>query len=116
MIRGIRDRETFAELRRSAVQVRSSDLRLRFVAESTHDDLRIAYAIPRKVGPAVARNRIRRRIRGVLEECRVTEPSFPNGAALVIVHPGARDRSYQELRRQVLELLEKLEKSTEVAP
>lgn len=40
------------------------------------------------------------------------DDSLPLSAALVIVLPGARERTYAELQDQVSELMKKAEKST----
>jgi ribonuclease P protein component len=89
--------------------VRSSHLRLRHLeAQSPGDRLRVAYAISRKVGPAVVRNRIRRRIRGLLEEHRAAGLELPGGAMMFIVFPSARDLTYEELRTQVTDVVNKV--------
>lgn len=112
MIRGISDRATFARLRAEGTSVRTSHLRLRHLDESTDDaTLRVAYAIPRKVGGAVVRNRIRRRIRGLLDERRASGLELPTGAMVFIVFPSARDLTHQDLREQVTDVLDKLEAS-----
>ena len=112
LIRGISDRATFARLRANGTSVRSSHLRLRHLDDIAEDaDLRVAYAIPRKVGSAVVRNRIRRRIRGLLDERRATGLPLPTGAMLFIVFPSARDLTHQDLREQVTDVLDKLEAS-----
>lgn len=51
---------------------------------------RLAFAVPRKVGGAVERNRLRRAVRGRLVE-RARDPlrAFPPGAYLVTVRPDA---------------------------
>lgn len=62
--------------------------------------LRVAYAVGRKVGGAVVRNRVRRRLRaGVVELARAGH--LPGGACLVIVRPEAADAGYAELRDQL---------------
>ncbi|HET8660048.1 MAG TPA: ribonuclease P protein component [Micromonosporaceae bacterium] len=56
---------------------------------------RAGFVVPRAVGGAVVRNRVRRRLRHLVRE-RVAE--LPAGAVLVVrVLPGAGDASYQEL-------------------
>lgn len=110
MIRGIADRATFARLRAEGTSVRSSHLRLRHLDDvATEAPLRVAYAIPRKVGSAVVRNTIRRRIRGLLDERRASGLPLPTGAMLFIVFPSARDLTHQDLREQVTDVLDKLE-------
>lgn len=57
----------------------------------------LAYAIPRSVGTAVARNRVRRRLRAAaLELARAGR--FPAGEYLVSAGPAAAQHSYAELR------------------
>ncbi len=66
------------------------------------DGHRFAYAVGRKVGGAVVRNRLRRRLRAIMQEFgSVLEP----GAYLVGVSPGAAPLSYGELRKAVSEAL-----------
>jgi len=59
----------------------------------------VAYAIPRPVGPAVVRNRIRRRLRSILMEIERSPTSMPTGDYLVRVRPEASGATYDELRR-----------------
>ena len=49
---------------------------------------RVAFAVPRVVGPAVVRNRVRRRLRGVLTE-RAANHTLGGGSWLFIVRPPA---------------------------
>lgn len=49
---------------------------------------RVGFAVPRAVGPAVVRNRVRRRIRGVLTD-RTAHRELPGGSWLFIVRPPA---------------------------
>ena len=60
--------------------------------------VRVAYAIPRAAGPAVVRNRLRRRLRAVVREL----PLEP-GDYLVAASPGATDLSFHQLRGHVEE-------------
>ncbi len=65
----------------------------------------MAWAISRKVGVAVTRNRIRRRLKAAMTELLSTEVSTSIDAALVIVFPSAAERSYAELYEQMRTLL-----------
>jgi ribonuclease P protein component len=58
---------------------------------------RLAWAIGRRVGPAVTRNRLRRRLRSAAALLDQPEPLAP-GSYLVALQPGAADLSYGELR------------------
>ena len=73
----------------------------------------MAFVITRKVGTAVTRNRIRRRIRGALQELEATGRPLPTGDSLIIVSPKCVNLDYQELLLDMDELLAKLEKSIE---
>jgi ribonuclease P protein component len=67
---------------------------------------RVAYAIPKRVGGAVVRNRIRRRLRAVLAELGRRDPAaLPDGVLLVSVGPEAVGRSARDLRNDVEGLL-----------
>ena len=54
----------------------------------------MAYAIGRAVGPAVTRNRLRRRLRSLLQQ---KFPHLPSGLYLIGATPAAAQRSYSEL-------------------
>ena len=64
----------------------------------------VAYAISRRVGNAVIRNRVRRRLRtAVARQERLLRPGH---AYLVGVSPAAADVTYRELEDRVRECLE----------
>jgi ribonuclease P protein component len=82
-----------------------------------HDPPRVAFAVPRRVGPAVVRNQIRRRIRSALRTLMKISPLLvPPGAYLISVRPDAQTRTYAELRNDVQEALSKLERSSRPRP
>lgn len=58
----------------------------------------MAYAIGRKVGGAVQRNLIRRRLRAAAVELGRSAAPPPTGDCLVVVRPDAVDLGYAELR------------------
>ena len=57
----------------------------------------IGYAVPRAVGSAVVRNRLRRRLRAAAGEL-VAAGRWPSGDYLVGASPAATARTYAELR------------------
>jgi ribonuclease P protein component len=97
-------RDEFARLRREGRRVRSGPLWVQFAPPAVSADAadtadggppRCAYAIGRAVGGAVVRNRLRRRIRGVLA---TLEPPLPAGDYLVGATPAAAELTSAELR------------------
>jgi ribonuclease P protein component len=91
----IRDRATFASLR-GRPRVRRGPISVTFLAAPGPP--RVAYAIGRSVGPAVVRNRVRRRLRSI-----VSRLSLPSGAYLVGVEPGAAGMGFAQLEGAVTE-------------
>ena len=74
---------------------------------------RVAFAVGRRVGPAVVRNRCRRRLRAVLAELAGgPTPVLRPGAYLFSVAPGAVSLSHQELHRTVRSALDRLPRAT----
>jgi ribonuclease P protein component len=66
----------------------------------------VAFAIGRKVGPAVRRNRLRRQLRAIL----IAEAGrLAPGAYLIAVAPGGADLSFYELRTILMHLLDSLD-------
>lgn len=61
------------------------------------DQVRVAYAIGRRVGPAVVRNRLRRQLRAAVREIH-RDGGLPPGAYLVSARPDAVGRPYRDLR------------------
>jgi ribonuclease P protein component len=107
----ITDRATFGALAR-ARRVRQGPLTVAFVppgapaSELGHPDARVAYSTGRKVGGAVVRNRVRRRLRAA---CRQHAALLvPGGAYLVSASPGTATTSYQDLAAHLAEALDRL--------
>jgi ribonuclease P protein component len=79
----IREHSTFSALRRPAGRSSRGPLRVAFVrgaAGAAFASAQVGYAIPRRYGNAVARNRLRRRLRAVVAEL---GPSLEPGAYLL---------------------------------
>ncbi len=66
---------------------------------------RVAYAVGRRVGPAVRRNRLRRRLRSVV---RHEAHRLGPGAYLVGAAPGAADVTFAELLSMYRQALDRL--------
>jgi ribonuclease P protein component len=65
---------------------------------------RVAFAIGRKVGPAVVRNRLRRQIRAVLHEQQQLG-QVQAGSYLFGAHPSILDLDFPAVREEVIEML-----------
>jgi ribonuclease P protein component len=94
----LRDRATFAALRRSGCRVTKGPITVTWLPGNPTEPPRVAYAVGRAVGPAVVRNRIRRRLRAITgESCSLLRP----WAYLIRAAPTAATQSYGELSATV---------------
>ena len=93
----IRDRATFEALRRSEARARRGSLTVTFVEAGSAPVPRVAYAVSRRVGNAVTRNRVRRRLRAAA----ATVTELRVGAYLVSAGPATANMSYEELRQDL---------------
>jgi ribonuclease P protein component len=109
--RPVSSRATFTQLRRSRRRAWSGPVRVQFIPTPGTDRARqVAFAVPRKVGGAVERNRVRRRLRAVVAE---TSAALPPGAYLIGTDQGVRGLPFQELRTKVIEAMQR---ASQVAP
>ena len=70
----------------------------------------VAYAIGRPVGPAVVRNRIRRRLRAiVVHHADAIRPAW----YLIGVRPAAATRSYEELNTMFERILQRIPEASQ---
>ena len=75
------------------------------IRPDTTQSARFAYAIPRSVGNAVERNRIKRRLRAVLVELDGLSPGLTGGDHLIRVTAPIDHWSHATLRTTMAELL-----------
>jgi ribonuclease P protein component len=98
----VRGRESFAARSRHGRRVREGPLTV--VHRPGPQDPRVAFAVGRRVGPAVARNRLRRRLRALWRELEV-----PGGDYLIIAAPSTLDLSFTQLGDRLRTALGRLE-------
>jgi ribonuclease P protein component len=110
LIAPIRDRRTFVALRAHGVRARRGALGATLLPEEGATSTRVAFAITKRVGGAVERNRLRRRLRATIAELDRADASMvPRGALLVSAGPEAAHRGAEELRNDVERLFAALQ-------
>jgi len=95
LIGSVGDRGTFDALARDGRRGRRGPVTVTYLPAG--DGVRMAYAVSRRVGPAVVRNRVRRRLREAARALARVH-GLPAGAYLVSVRPAAATRPYRDLR------------------
>lgn len=90
----ISSRRTFQALSATGRRGGSGPLRVRYLADAHGEQPRVAYAISRRVGSAVARNRLRRRLRAAVDEIAA---ELRPGAYLISPEPAASGMGFTEL-------------------
>lgn len=98
----VRRRRDFASLSASRRRARSGPVRVVHAPLGADEPGRVevAYGVGRAVGPAVVRNRVRRRLRVLMRDC-LADGLLPEGRYLVSVAPGAVDATFDDLRRHL---------------
>lgn len=106
MVAPVRTRQEFSALAQSRARGRSGPIRVtraplpEAVEHRSPDEPRVAYAVSRRVGSAVVRNRVRRRLRAVMSSLDHDDGLTP-GLYLVATRPEVVDLPWPELRRHV---------------
>jgi len=77
-----------------------------YCRKNQKDQYRIGFSISKKVGKAVIRNRVKRRLR---EICRLHERIFPKGWDLIFVaRVRIKDASYRVMEKSVFDLVKRM--------
>ena len=103
----ITSRAAFADVQRARARGASGPVRAAFApVDETTPGLfpQVGYAIGRRCGSAVVRNRLRRRARAVVRE---QASSLPRGAFLVRLEPAAADLTAVQLRHDLTRALQR---------
>lgn len=109
LIERVSDRGSFVALRSPSLRVRRGAIRLAWIPDP-RGRRRVAYALPRRIGSAVVRNRIRRRLRAVFrtlddERSSGVTTRFPPGTYLVSAESVVATLPYEQMVATVRKLL-----------
>jgi ribonuclease P protein component len=96
----IRERSAFTRLADEGRRTRAGVLWCTYIPDPVATPPRVAYALGRAIGPAVVRNRLRRRLRALLDAT-----TLPPGFYLIGAQPIAAQRSRSELEFDLLKLV-----------
>lgn len=99
----IRSRRAFTALRQSGKRGRSGPVTVTFLRQTSSSEPQVAFAISRRVGGAVTRNQLRRRLRAILVDMR---EQLLDGAYLVNTGPGAAGLTFDELRKAMTQAVQ----------
>ena len=100
----IRERSAFTRLALEGRRTRAGVLWCTYIHDPTATPPRVAYALGRAIGPAVVRNRLRRRLQALL-----AGSSLPPGLYLFGAQPIAAQRSQSELAFDLARLVASVE-------
>lgn len=95
---------SFAYVYRKGKRISESDVVL--IYASPAHSVRVGFSVSNKVGKAVVRNKVKRRLRSAVQN---RLPSMRGCQAIVIAKPSAADKSFEVLSDQVERLLFKAE-------
>lgn len=112
MIDRIHERTIFARMRVEGKRVRSGSLWCSVILDPSLPAPKVAYAIGKRSGSAVARNRIRRRLRPLMV---ANSSQLPRGYFLVGADAEAATKSATDLNSEVAQLVKRLRKVAENA-
>lgn len=87
----------FQRIRSEGRAIKSGCLLLRWVEDSSLKDAQFGIAVSKRVGGAVVRNRIKRRIRSAVRESDAFN-GVSNGLYLLVARDSAKDAAYNELK------------------
>ena len=104
LIDRIRERHAFARLGREGTRIRRSALWCTWCPDPASTTTSVAFAITRAYGPAVNRNRLRRRLRSILRELDRSEP-LPPILLLIGVRPQPIELTFDRLRDELTVLI-----------
>jgi len=114
LIDRVRERHAFARLGHEGTRIRRSALWCSWCPDPASTTTSVAFAITRAYGPAVHRNRLRRRLRSILRELDRSEP-LPPILILIGVRPRAIELTFDQLRDELTALIREIRRQQTAA-
>lgn len=90
----------FRRVREEGASFRGRNLILGVLAEGSLPDIKVGFVTTKRLGTAVMRNRVRRRLRAILVE--VGDRILPGRYLVTVARPSAAEASYEALKREWL--------------
>lgn len=103
----LRGRAAFARLDASRIRARSGPIGLRMSVAHGQQTVAVGYAVSRRQGGAVLRNRMRRRLRSIVAEMGGT---WPGGDYLITLKAPAATMAHEELRDHLKQAVIRLQR------
>ncbi len=98
-------RSDFEELKKAGRRFAGRNVSIFFAKRDSEGPVLVGFAISKKVGNAVVRNRIRRRLRAISAS---TEVTLIPGSYLIAVKPSVKESGYLELKADVTSVLRRI--------
>lgn len=98
----LRSKASFLKLNLAGKRVKSKTTTLLYRLDSEQDTVNVAFAVGKKVGNAVVRNKVKRRLRSIVREY---SNQLPSGDYLVIVRPEAATQGFGDLKEELRAVL-----------
>jgi len=105
----LRERSAFGRLSTHGLRARAGVLWCSYILDTPDVSTppRVAFAVGRAHGPAVVRNRVRRRLRAMLQVAS-GEGRLPGGEYLIGLRPGGAGQSFAALQADLDQLLSRI--------
>jgi len=113
LIGRVRGRDAFRRLTTDGTRIRRSGLWCTWCPDPSTTTTSVAFSLSRALGPAVTRNRLRRRLRAILREM---APTLPGGLLMIGANQRAIELTFDRLRMELQQLLSTAISSTRMQP
>ncbi len=103
----IKQKKIFNKLRNSQSKIYGNYLLIVYIQDGNNTELAVGLTVSKKVGNAVMRNKIRRRLKAILQDL-LDQPDISHYLVNIIARPDSVNASYTELKNDVNKVFKKL--------